>query len=74
MVFELFVDGEMFRYAIPRFYGEGGVFWGRCYFGVLRCWDVDRRGWGTGSGWFSGSVLSLDLRAGLLLEYWSLWM
>jgi hypothetical protein len=49
MVFELFANGEMFRYAIPRLCSEGGVFWGHCYFGVLRCWGVDRRSWETGS-------------------------
>jgi hypothetical protein len=36
MAFELFADGKMFRNAIPRLYSEGDIFWGHCYFGVLR--------------------------------------
>jgi hypothetical protein len=49
MVFGLFADGEMFRNAIPRLCREGGVFWGHCDFGWLRCWDVDGRSWETWS-------------------------
>jgi hypothetical protein len=39
---------NVLREAIPRLYDEEGIFWGYCYFGVLRCWDVDSWSWETG--------------------------